>query len=266
MKEFITRLQNLIQEVPKKIAQIPVSEMMEKTAPGKWSKREIMGHLCDSALHNLQRFLYAQNIEEPLKITPYPQVELVELNGYQGLPTHQIVSLWASLNTQIVSAVKLIPEEKLNHPVQLPDGAPTYSSENAGTLRWLIEDYLVHMEHHFRQIFPNENFPKKDLPKNWHMSIAEAKKALAEYSESDILLTLLEHGKMYTEIYAPNKIDRQLAHEQDELYVVISGTGTFYCDGNRRPFSPGDLIFVPAGIEHRFEDFSDDFSTWVIFY
>ena len=71
---------------------------------------------------------------------------------------------------------------------------------------------------------------------------------------------------MSVEIYRPLKIDTQTPHLKDELYIVISGAGEFLNDGRRVSFQPGDILFVPAGIEHRFENFSEDFATWVIFY
>jgi mannose-6-phosphate isomerase-like protein (cupin superfamily) len=67
-------------------------------------------------------------------------------------------------------------------------------------------------------------------------------------------------------VYAPVGEDGQTPHTQDELYIVISGTGEVVNDGERRVFGPQDLIFVKAGAEHRFENFSDDFATWVIFW
>jgi mannose-6-phosphate isomerase-like protein (cupin superfamily) len=266
MGKFTTRLQRIVAEVPEKINQFSVEEMTKRPAPDKWSKKEIIGHLCDSALHNWQRFTTAQNIEEPLKMSPYPQVELVRLNNYQNLPTGQLISLWANLNTQIIATVKNIPEEKLSHPIHMPEGALEYADENSGTLRWLIEDYLVHLEHHLRQIFPTEKTATPILPKNWNISTEAALKALAKNPNGKPFLTLLEHKKMYVEVYAPQKIDLQTPHDQDEIYVVISGTGIFFNNGEKINFGPGDLLFVPAGVEHRFEDFSEDFSTWVIFY
>ena len=77
---------------------------------------------------------------------------------------------------------------------------------------------------------------------------------------------LFEHGSLEIEIYAPRGIDEQTPHSRDEVYVVISGTGTFVNGNERLPFKPGDLLFVPAGVEHRFVDFTEDFSTWVMFY
>jgi len=76
----------------------------------------------------------------------------------------------------------------------------------------------------------------------------------------------IRHGSMRIGVYAPRGRDEQAPHEQDELYIVASGSGSFVKDGERRPFAPGDAIFVEAHARHRFEDFSDDFSTWVIFW
>jgi len=85
-------------------------------------------------------------------------------------------------------------------------------------------------------------------------------------SANHVFLNLFQHGTLSIEIYKPDQIDHQQPHEQDEVYVVISGRGTFLNGDTRTTFAPGDFLFVPAGVEHRFEDFTDDFSTWVIFY
>lgn len=79
-------------------------------------------------------------------------------------------------------------------------------------------------------------------------------------------LTVYEHGTLQVEFYKPVGVDKQTAHNRDEIYVVWSGTGTFQNDGISQPFEPGEVLFVPAGIEHRFVDFSADFATWVFFY
>ncbi|MDF2433146.1 MAG: hypothetical protein JWP44_2777 [Mucilaginibacter sp.] len=81
-----------------------------------------------------------------------------------------------------------------------------------------------------------------------------------------LFFKVLEHGSMLVEIYRPVDKDEQTPHLQDELYVVICGTGEFLNAGARSPFQAGDIFFVPAGIEHRFENFGNDFATWVIFY
>jgi len=258
MQHIITRLQQLVAEVPDQLRQFSHEELARRPAPGKWSKKEILGHLCDSALHNWQRFTAAQWQAGPLHIIPYPQDDLVRLNNYQQVPTDETVALWDSLNTQITAVLKNLLPEKLAHPIVLPDGKPA-------TLQFWIEDYLAHLEHHLGQIFTQKT-PPPALPERWHISEAAAVAALAQHPEGKPFVTLLERGNMYVEIYQPKKTDLQTPHSQDEIYVVISGTGIFFNNGERRPFRPGDLIFVPAGIEHRFEDFTEDFKTWVIFY
>lgn len=78
--------------------------------------------------------------------------------------------------------------------------------------------------------------------------------------------TLFSHGSLEVEIYRPIGVDRQQPHSRDEVYVVISGSGIFLNDGIRQPFEPGEVLFVAAGVDHRFENFTEDFATWVFFY
>jgi mannose-6-phosphate isomerase-like protein (cupin superfamily) len=77
---------------------------------------------------------------------------------------------------------------------------------------------------------------------------------------------LFQHGTLEVEIYAPRGTDPQNAHKKDEVYVVAHGSGEFLCGAERVKFVAGDLLFVPAGETHRFENFTDDFTAWVIFY
>ncbi|MBA2691830.1 MAG: cupin domain-containing protein [Rubrobacter sp.] len=77
--------------------------------------------------------------------------------------------------------------------------------------------------------------------------------------------TVLKRGSLLVELYAPRNHDPQTPHDRDEAYVVVSGSGKFVNGGDRHPFGPGDMLFVPAGQTHRFEDFTDDFQAWVIF-
>ena len=77
---------------------------------------------------------------------------------------------------------------------------------------------------------------------------------------------MFRRGTLSVELYAPRANDPQAPHRQDEVYVVVSGSGMFRNGAQLHPFGPGDLLFVPAGVVHRFEDFSDDLAVWVIFY
>jgi mannose-6-phosphate isomerase-like protein (cupin superfamily) len=79
-------------------------------------------------------------------------------------------------------------------------------------------------------------------------------------------IELFRHGTLSVELYAPRGTDPQHPHTRDEIYVVVSGTGKFRRETEEFSFGRGDVLFVPAGKEHRFVDFSDDFATWVFFY
>lgn len=101
------------------------------------------------------------------------------------------------------------------------------------------------------------------LPR-FHMSPAAALQRLAE--KGTTFQTFFSHGTLEVELYRPRGEDNQQPHDKDEIYVVASGNGTFFCAGISQPFKTGDLLFVPASAEHRFVDFTSDFTTWVIFY
>ena len=92
-----------------------------------------------------------------------------------------------------------------------------------------------------------------------------ALQALAEDPRGLPFHSLLRRGSVEIEIYKPTGRDLQLPHSRDEVYVVIAGSGEFSCGGRRQEFTAGEVLFVPAGVEHRFENFSDDFATWVLF-
>lgn len=105
--------------------------------------------------------------------------------------------------------------------------------------------------------------------KNWVITEAAAK--AAPLPEGRRSAELMKHGSMTLRYYAPKGVDPQTPHDQDEIYIVTSGTGTVVSGPteatlDRRPFGPGDAIFVPAGHVHRFIDFSTDFAVWVVFW
>ncbi len=103
------------------------------------------------------------------------------------------------------------------------------------------------------------------IPNNvLRISESEASRALAELPAP--FAVLFERGDLSVELYAPRGVDNQSPHTRDELYIVSSGSGMFRRADQVCAFSAGDLLFVPAHVEHRFEQFSEDFRTWVIFF
>ena len=83
---------------------------------------------------------------------------------------------------------------------------------------------------------------------------------------ADRFATVFRHGTLEVEIYAPRGADPQTPHTRDEVYIVVQGSGTFVCDQQQQPCGPGDFLFVPAGVEHRFLDFTEELTVWVLFY
>ena len=73
------------------------------------------------------------------------------------------------------------------------------------------------------------------------------------------------HGSLLVKVYAPRGHDPQTPHKQDEIYIVMTGTGRFVTGAESRSFAPGDMLFVAAGVPHRFEEFSDDLTLWAVF-
>lgn len=98
----------------------------------------------------------------------------------------------------------------------------------------------------------------------WHASREEAARAPIPPGRRSALL--LEHGSLEVRYYAPGGGDPQTPHDRDEVYIVASGSGSFVRGAERIEFGPGAMLFVPAGVEHRFEGSSDDFAAWVVFY
>jgi mannose-6-phosphate isomerase-like protein (cupin superfamily) len=88
----------------------------------------------------------------------------------------------------------------------------------------------------------------------------------ADWPDGEFFVTLMAHGTMSVEYYAPRGSDPQTPHEQDELYFIHTGRGEFRIGTERFDFSPGDCFFVPARMDHCFESFSPDFATWVVFW
>lgn len=146
IEQVIVELTAHLNNIPFRFNEIPVEEQLQRPAPGKWSKKEILGHLIDSAINNLKRFVDIQSQPQPYKVLPYMQDNLVVINRYQDLPLDHMLLLWKTLNQQIVYVISGIPADKLACKVITPAG-------DSRTLEWLVLDYLDHMNHHWKQVF-----------------------------------------------------------------------------------------------------------------
>ena len=143
IEKSIERLEFLCKTIPNLLTEIEGLTFNEKTRPEKWSKKEIIGHLIDSATNNHQRFVRGQFEETP--IITYDQNKWNKSNYYQEIDRIQIISFWTIYNKQILELMKHIPKDKLKNRIKT-------SEENSFTIEFLFADYVEHLEHHLRQI------------------------------------------------------------------------------------------------------------------
>ena len=144
MQDVVGRLEELIPTTAARLKALPESEARRRPAPGKWSKKGILGHLIDSAANNHLRFLRAQ-LEAPLLFPAYAQEAWVELQAYRQAPWEELIQLWANYNRHLARVIANIPDNMRAHRCQIGNGEPV-------TLDFLVRDYLRHLEHHLGQI------------------------------------------------------------------------------------------------------------------
>lgn len=141
MENVIIGLTHWIHSLPKEYDSMSEIEISNRPSPNKWSKKEILGHLCDSAINNIERFVKIQYAEQPYVIQSYNQEQWVIVQNYQERPLDEILTLFQTLNEQITFIIKNIPAEKLSYLCDIGNNIQK-------TLGWLIQDYFEHMEHH----------------------------------------------------------------------------------------------------------------------
>ncbi|MGE6352793.1 DinB family protein [Flavobacterium sp. NPDC079362] len=144
MQDAILKFENLLLENVNYFPTID-NDVLETKENGKWSKKEILGHLADSAIHNLIRFTEINYVEKPYQHRPYNQIDLVNLNQYQTMDIDELTQLWFVVNKQIIRIMKSVDEKVLNFKIVLSD-------ESVIDLKFLMTDYVAHLEHHINQI------------------------------------------------------------------------------------------------------------------
>jgi len=145
MKETINKLVALLKSGSEYILNTSESEISHKENPEKWSKKEIIGHLIDSAINNLQRFTEIQFEDKPYQIRSYNQDALVKANDYQNSNIKEILEFWLSINNRIIELIEKQTDETLIYKIKFDNG-------NIEDLRFLMNNYVEHLEHHLNQI------------------------------------------------------------------------------------------------------------------
>jgi hypothetical protein len=142
IEKAISRLNYIIDKAPSILTEISEENMSAKPLPTKWSKKEIIGHLIDSATNNHQRFVRGQF--ETIPEIRYDQNKWNEYSFHQQIDSKQIILFWAIYNKQLIEIINRIPTENLKRQIKV--------GENLLTLEFLIADYVEHLEHHLKQV------------------------------------------------------------------------------------------------------------------
>ena len=145
MKAKLIAFKKVLNDIEFFVSTNSITDFELKISKDKWSKKEIMGHLIDSALNNIQRLTEIQFTEKPYKIKAYNQNELVLANHFQNKDSQELVNLWLNLNNHMLHLMKNQTSKTLKFEVILPDGEKK-------NLTFLMEDYLDHFYHHLKQI------------------------------------------------------------------------------------------------------------------
>jgi len=142
--EIGAELRRSIEAALPKLRKKSEAQATEPRAPGKWSPKQVIGHLIDSASNNHQRFVRAQQVSA-LSFPPYEQDMWVGVQHYNDRSWEEIVALWHAYNAHLAHVVGRIPESKRQVPCTIESNAPV-------TLGHLASDYVAHLRHHLGQV------------------------------------------------------------------------------------------------------------------
>jgi hypothetical protein len=145
MKTIVEDLKDVLNQMEPAVRSIPEPEFSAKPRPEKWSKKEVIGHLIDSAQNNLRRFISARTEDRP-RIT-YEQDFWVSANAYQSARGEDLITLWRLLNERICSILLAMPSSSYGTLCNTGKAEPQYR-----TIEWLAADYVKHMKHHLNQV------------------------------------------------------------------------------------------------------------------
>ena len=144
MTDTVAHFEELLNTVPRRLVDLAEDAVARKPAPNRWSKKEILGHLIDSAANNHQRFVRAQGTPR-LELPTYEQEFWVATQAYATEPWPDLVNLWLLFNRHLLHVVKAMPAAVLSHELVI-GGRP------AVTLEALVADYLRHVDNHVAQL------------------------------------------------------------------------------------------------------------------
>ncbi|MBC7774199.1 MAG: DinB family protein [Phycisphaerae bacterium] len=151
MEQIAQHLLETIEKALPLLNQISDAEALSKPRPEKWSKKEILGHLIDSASNNQHKFVRTMQAEQHVDFVGYAQNFWVEAQAYNKANWLEVIALWENYNRHLAHIIRNAPTEKLENTISI-EGSEHF------TLRFIMEDYGEHLKHHLKQILPEAGF------------------------------------------------------------------------------------------------------------
>ena len=238
---------------------IPDEKWTYRYAPGKFSIAEVLSHVIDTErIFTYRALRFARN--DKTNLPGFEQDDYAPISGADHRSKASIETEYLTVRNSTIELFRTFDEDALSRI--------GIANSHEMSVRAIPYVLVGHELHHIQTI--KDRYLKgvvaeySDLP--WRFSMVRAVKELEKQLNRSPFVQLMNEQEFTVEWYAPQGVDSQTPHLEDELYIVASGSGTFENGGQSVHFSTGDILFVPAGQEHRFVNFSDDFATWVVFF
>ena len=238
---------------------IPDDKWTYRYEQGKFSVAEVLSHIIDTErIFSYRALRFARNDQTALP--GYDQDDLGTMSGADYRRKSSIETEYLTVRNATIELYRTFDEAALARM-----GTASDRELSVRAIPYILVGHELHHLNFIKERYlKGEVAPASELP--WRFSMVRAVKELEKQGYRTPFVQLMNEQEFTVEWYAPQGIDTQTPHLEDELYIVASGSGVFENGGQTVPFSAGDVLFVPAGQEHRFINFSDDFATWVVFF
>ncbi len=151
MKELILDLEKLLKVSQVRLLEFSDTRLTAKRSPTEWSRKEMLGHLIETGIYELQRINGIQFFSEPAYSLSPSQNKSEKMSQYNSLPTLKLVQVWDSINRKIIKAVLAMPDEMFHQLI--------YVDEEKASLHFLMENYVDYLEQYMQQILYNRFYP-----------------------------------------------------------------------------------------------------------
>lgn len=238
---------------------IPDEKWTYRYAPGKFSIAEVLSHIIDAErIFSYRALRFARN--DMTGLPGFDQDDYAPMSGANHRTKSSIETEYLTVRSASIELFRTFDEAAWDRV-----GTANNYQMSVRALPFVIVGHELHHLDFIRKRYLGGQVAKPlELP--WQFSMVRATKSLEKLEESKPFVQLMNEQQFTVEWYAPQGIDTQTPHLEDELYIIATGSGNFENGGQSVPFTAGDVLFVPAGQEHRFVNFTNDFATWVVFF